>query len=665
MAITNEIYPLWAGFDVHPTLDGRIRFSSVPNSSNNTSSITVKVEARKKDYYETWGEWYVEGRVQQFIKEGKDAASDEWSLIFNTEKTVSANVGSDWKTLATFTGTVPHKSDGTATLRLNFGIKGPSGTTLADAYVHSSPPKGDLIDLDRIYRIATLTTAPNFNDEQNPTITYSNPIGTGATLLQAAISNGNGDTIIVPYRDISKTGTSYTFELTDEERTALRKLVTSGSSTQVGFKLKYTIGGTTGYAMLVRTLSLINHAPVLSITITDTNEVTYGLTGNRTVFIKGFSDAKVVVSSKARKEATIKELKVGGNSYSVADVTTSIEDVADKNITVIAKDSRGVTTTAKRVLPMVDYIKPTVNISATTKLESDNTTTINITISGACFTGSFGAKENSFSFITRYKIDNGDWISGIPITVTYGTNTYRATGSISGLSYQSLCSIQCRITDLLTNVANTPVDIKLSPVFDWGKSDFNLNVPLYMNNKMVFRENANNIVISGGEGGSVYIRPNGTGDTTAQFTFGSTGNMEIRGDLRILGGLSVSGTKLADFVIEEGNDGTYAYRKWNNGVLEAWRVATSTVSVSASTAYGSMYYHDNLTLSTTGSASQFTSIKSVQLTFNKNGASGLWIPVVKTWTVSEGKATITYMAINPTNLSSTVIPCIYIIGRWK
>lgn len=645
------------------TLAGRIKWSSTPNADNNTSTLTLKFQVRRTDTYTTTGVWRVVQETRAFYEDY--GYEFDYRVLGNEDVSKQASVSSDWNTLHSVTYTVPHDSSGRAFIWFDAQIWAPKGTSLEDTFLHTIY-RVSQISLDRIYKVATLTTAPNFNDEANPTITYSNPTGTGATLLQAAISNGNGDTIIVPYRDISKTGTSYTFNLTDEERTALRKLVTSGSSTQVGFKLKYTIGGTTGYAMLVRTLSLINHAPMVSVTITDTNDITYGLTGNRGVFIKGFSDAKIVASASAKKEATIKEIKIGANSYATSSVTTSIEDIADKNITITAKDSRGVTTTAKRVLQMVDYIKPTINVSATTKLESDNTTTINIVISGACFTGSFGAKENTFSFMTKYKIDNGEWsTTGIPLTVTYGTNTYRATGSISGLSYQSLYSIQCRIVDLLTNVSNTPVDIKLSPVFDWSKSDFNLNVPLYMNNKMVFRENANNIVISGGEGGSVYIRPNGTGDTAAQFVFGSTGNMEIRGDLRILGGLSVSGTKLADFVIEEGNDGTYAYRKWNNGVLEAWRVATSAVSVSASTAYGSMYYHDNLTLSTTGSASQFTSIKSVQLTFNKNGASGLWIPVVKTWAVSEGKVTITYMAINPTNLSSTVIPCIYIIGRWK
>ena len=42
--------------------------------------------------------------------------------------------------------------------------------------------------LPQISRSATITKAPNFNDEQNPTINYSNPAGNNVTSLQACIS---------------------------------------------------------------------------------------------------------------------------------------------------------------------------------------------------------------------------------------------------------------------------------------------------------------------------------------------------------------------------------------------------------------------------------------------------------------------------------------------
>ena len=73
----------------------------------------------------------------------------------------------------------------------------------------------DAWDLDRIPRQADITSAPDFNDEQNPTIGYSNPAGNSVNSLQACISL-TGASADVSYRDIPKTGSSYTFNLTEQ-----------------------------------------------------------------------------------------------------------------------------------------------------------------------------------------------------------------------------------------------------------------------------------------------------------------------------------------------------------------------------------------------------------------------------------------------------------------
>ena len=83
--------------------------------------------------------------------------------------------------------------------------------------------------LDKIPRQATLSVAPNFNDEANPTITYINNAGNSVDGLQACISL-TGATDDIAYRDISKTGTSYTFNLTDAERLLLRQATTTANS---------------------------------------------------------------------------------------------------------------------------------------------------------------------------------------------------------------------------------------------------------------------------------------------------------------------------------------------------------------------------------------------------------------------------------------------------
>ena len=121
-----------------------------------------------------------------------------------------------------------------------------------------------------------------------------------------------------------------------------------------------------------------------------------------------------------------------------------------------------------------------------------------------------------------------------------------------------------------------------------------------------------------------------------------------------------------DYIIEYGNNGSYAYKKWNSGLMEAWRSAKSTVSVTSSNTAGSMYYTDQVSLTTNGDASQFISLESVQVTVNKSGAIGFWIPVVARTNVSGGAASADVFFVNGTKDSTVaIIPQIHFTGRWK
>ena len=115
--------------------------------------------------------------------------------------------------------------------------------------------------LPSISRNASITNAPNFNDTQNPTITYTNPAGSNVTSLQACISltGANAD---VSYRDISTTGTSYTFNLTDAERNVLRQ-ATTGKTRTVYFVVKTVINGQTLTNSKQVTLTIVNANPIM------------------------------------------------------------------------------------------------------------------------------------------------------------------------------------------------------------------------------------------------------------------------------------------------------------------------------------------------------------------------------------------------------------------
>lgn len=99
--------------------------------------------------------------------------------------------------------------------------------------------------LDSIPRQATITSAPDFTDLDNPVLQYSNPAGDSVAELMACISfTGSKDDIA--YRAIPKTGTSYPFNFTEAERDVLRTN-TSGNSRKLFFYVRTKVGTTTFY----------------------------------------------------------------------------------------------------------------------------------------------------------------------------------------------------------------------------------------------------------------------------------------------------------------------------------------------------------------------------------------------------------------------------------
>ena len=137
--------------------------------------------------------------------------------------------------LASYGGYVYHNSDGT-------GYASVSGSFQTTSEYISGGSVSGTIYLPTIYREASLTSAPNFTDEENPTIKYSNPAGSGMSSLQACIASTGGE-ILVSYRNINKTSSSYTFSLTEAERESLRAAAPDSNSLPVRFYLKSVLNG--------------------------------------------------------------------------------------------------------------------------------------------------------------------------------------------------------------------------------------------------------------------------------------------------------------------------------------------------------------------------------------------------------------------------------------
>lgn len=438
-------------------LRGQIVWSSVSNgSAANTSTVTAELQARKTSNTTI----ATEGNWTGSLNIGGTSKS------FTKLKGVNSNA---WVTLYSFSVTVAHDSTGAGTCYIYGKIKGPTGTTLAGYSVSGS----ETVTLDDIPRFATITSAPNFNDEENPTISYSNPAGTTVTSMSAFISL-DGTKADVAYISLGNaTSGSHTFSLTPDDREVLLKATTKNSRT-VYFMIRTVIGGSTGEIKYPVTFTVKDPKPEITPIIQDVNEKTKDLTGDSNKLVRYFSNAQITIGAQAQKESTITSQKVTNGSKSLtADGT--IQAVESASFTFAATDSRGNTTTKTVTQEFVSYIKPTCQM-ANNIPDAEGAMTVKAT--GNYFNGSFGIKSNSITVRYRYKVSGGSYGEWAEMAVALSGNTYTATAALTGLDYQTAYVFQVYARDELATAYSAEKTVKATPVFDWGESDFQFHVPV-------------------------------------------------------------------------------------------------------------------------------------------------------------------------------------------
>ena len=363
-----------------------------------------------------------------------------------------------WRASGSFD--VTHSASGAGSFTINFEVY---------IYEYAHKTNSGTGTLDSNPTLATLTSAPNFTDEQNPTISYSNPAGNAVTSLQACITNEAGGLQYAKYRDIPVTGTSYQFTLTDAERNALRAAIPNNNTLNVRFYIRTTIGGVDYYSYSpVKTMTIVNADPVISASAVDTNSTTTALTGDNTKYIKYYSNVQVSVTATAQKSATITST-LGAGTYN---------NVENNAWTVSAIDSRGNSSRYVVSGTLIPYVRLTCNLGNN---KPDTNGNMTVTCSGNYFNGSFGSVSNTLTVQYRYKVQGGSYGSWANMSVTMSGNTYNATASLSGLSYQETYVFQTRATDKLATVSTDENAIKSLPIFHWGENDFVFEVPVTFN----------------------------------------------------------------------------------------------------------------------------------------------------------------------------------------
>lgn len=593
-------------------------WSSVATTATNSSVVTVTMKL------------YVPYSLYIGARSNNSVSINGVAYTYNSSA-ISTDSGGITYTLGTITSSaIAHNADGTKSIpisgsfKLNATIGGVSYTTITAS--------GTAV-LDSIPRGATIVSAPDFTDEENPTITYTNPAGTAAT-LNASIYLPDGYTYVVGYRTIdnSEGDGSYTFNLTDADRERIYELMGDSTTLTVRFYIRSTIGGSYLYSTANKTITLVNGNPVIAPTVIDTNSTTTALTGDSTKLIKGYSSVSANINATAIKGSTLTSTYIthAGKTYDAFSV--AISGVESNTFTFSATDSRGLTSTSTKTCTMIDYTPITISIDNNSPDTDGN---FQFKVSGAYFSGSFGSKSNSINVYYRYKSSSGSFGSWSAMTVALTATGYYAFVDLTGLDYQETYTFEAYAADRLETTATVSKNIKSLPVFDWSGEDFNFNVPVN------FSAGATGIETGGG----VYYGTCATGASTTtkvvvcedftelkvgacinvNFTYANTANYPK---------LNVNGTGAKSITYVSTN--TYNPYRWNAGEVVQfvydgtyWKIVDGGV---ATTSYwGATRLHDTVDSNTAYALTPNAVNKLIEY--------GTWVPtcnVIASPTQAEG-----------------------------
>lgn len=303
--------------------------------NQSTINWTLSSIGGNAEYYSTEATTVIINGVQVYYK-----AETSWkSYVFPAAKgSVSGSI------------VIDHNADGGKTINVSL--------TTGVYHGLSQEYKGAWT-LDSNPRQAEITSATDFTDVGNPTICFSNPGGFPMDVWLEP--NPVGDHLCVR-TGIPDTGI-YTWELTDEERDALRDKC-SGNSCTIRLGLYTHIGGVQYADYRDRTFTMTENAvtkPHVGVEYTLDN----GLLPStfKDLCIQGKSRLNVAVYAAGEYGATIDSFwgTVEGKTYSGESFTSDvIQGSGSVEIVGYAKDSRKFTGSDSRKIDVIAYSKPLV-----------------------------------------------------------------------------------------------------------------------------------------------------------------------------------------------------------------------------------------------------------------------------------------------------------------
>ena len=310
-------------------------WTSTPNTSANTSSITAKV--------------YLNGN-------GYTTSSSYWSCIINgTTVTSNKNASIGGKTLlGTRTWTVNHNDDGTASVGISFSYS--NGLSSSGTYTTKTGSGSATVRLDTIARGSSISLSRSSATIGSDSITVN--ITRNSSAYKHKVKLILGDTTYLLAENVD---TSYTFT---PSMSYCNKITTATSGTAT-VKVE-TLTGTNGswIADTTKTLTLnvpSNVVPSVGISVVANNQTNGVSVAGKTRF------TVKPVNANGSYGSTITSYSITGgnlNSVSPNGAITDTLNAGDYTFVVKVVDSRGRTAEASKVETVHAYSSPTISARA-------------------------------------------------------------------------------------------------------------------------------------------------------------------------------------------------------------------------------------------------------------------------------------------------------------
>ena len=301
-------------------------------------------------------------------------------------------------------------------------------------------------------------------------IGYSSTTYSGITLI-ASLPNYKNCIV----RGITPTsGGTYNLKLTDSEKEKI--YLSTKDSTSVNLTLNWcTYSGSTQKNVDTKTVKVKikesdNSPQNMTVSLTDINKVTSALTGNSSKLIKGYSNAKLTVTTKPtyaiNNQGAIKNYYFNCDdgsetiTESTSEISKTYSGVKSSTFSVKATDRRGFSCTNNLTASLIDYSPIAIRNIATNR----SNTSVSITVTGGCFYGSFGSRSNTIKTAKYSYKEKGSttWIDGITTLTSsiISNGTFNCTGNLSE-SFAENKAYDLRITiedQLSTSIVETVIN---------------------------------------------------------------------------------------------------------------------------------------------------------------------------------------------------------------